>query len=350
MPSGKRQLIRAFRIVGSLALFAAALYNAGLMDAAGWQEVSRVFANASVPFLALSILFIPVMDVVSTVKWKALASARGLSVGFPRLLAFYIVGRFYNLILPSSIGGDLIRVFLLGRDTGRTADAAAVVFVERLTGVVVLLLLAAIALMFTGFGLSRTTLLAGIGFAAMAIAVLCWLLIAERPSRLLLRITQRGGVIDRVVSKIAKLSASILAFRHHNSALLIAIANSFLFYAFAIANVWVAVMVFDQQAGFVQVAIAVPLIMFIMNIPVSIGSLGIMEFGYTTVLMQFGVSGEAALAAALLMRFKLILAGGIGALVNSVMGASPPAPGDITRETQRESGAPNSATKAQSEA
>lgn len=324
----RRRLFRIARIVASVALVGVALWGAGMFEAQSRARAWETVRAASVPMLVVSLLFIPLMDAVSTVKWKALAGARGLTVGYWRLLAFYIVGRFYNMVLPSSIGGDVIRISLLGRETNRVADAAAVVFVERLTGVIVLLVLAAVALVFAGLGVSEATLALGIVVAGIAIALFSWLLIGARPLAVLERLLggSRGALASKALAKLAKLRNAIRAFRHHGGAIAVAFANSVLFYGFAIVNVWVTVLVFQDDVALVDMMIAVPLIMFIMNLPVSVGTLGILEFGYTVVLMQFGVHGEAAIATALLVRLKLVLAALIGAAVNATL--SLPAPGE----------------------
>ena len=48
--------------------------------------------------------------------------------------------------------------------------------------------------------------------------------------------------------------------------------------------------------------------LFVVNIPLFVGNIGIMEFAYTLVLGAFGVSPQAALSAAHLMRLKMVLA------------------------------------------
>ena len=62
--------------------------------------------------------------------------------------------------------------------------------------------------------------------------------------------------------------------------------------------------------------LAVPAIMLIMNLPVSIGGLGLMEAGYALLFPLFGYSPALALSTALLMRFKTLVNGGIGGILH----------------------------------
>jgi hypothetical protein len=60
---------------------------------------------------------------------------------------------------------------------------------------------------------------------------------------------------------------------------------------------------------------AVPVILFIMNLPFSIGGIGLMEFAYSFTLGVFGVQPAVAISTALLMRAKSLLDAGIGGLL-----------------------------------
>ncbi|MFC1665950.1 lysylphosphatidylglycerol synthase domain-containing protein, partial [Pseudomonadota bacterium] len=72
---------------------------------------------------------------------------------------------------------------------------------------------------------------------------------------------------------------------------------------------------FDRNVSLVDMIIAVPAIMLIMNLPVSIGGLGLMEASYTVAFELLGYSAELGLVTALLMRGKAI----IDALVGGVL-------------------------------
>ena len=302
------------RWVAGVALTVFAFYSAGLLNEGGWTALQLAVSKANLSFLAASLLFIPLMDILNTVKWKSLVSARRIPIGFWRLFSFYVVGRFYNLILPSSIGGDVVRVYLLGRFSGRTADAAAIVFVERFTGVIVLIGLTGLAVLFASVGFSTSTLVATLIFAAFSLTVLLWLIASEKPLHFAENYLDNNRFFTAIAGKLRKFRVAVKQFRHETLALNMAIFNSILFYAAAVLNVWVATLVFDQSVPFLSMVIAVPIIMFIMNIPISIGNIGVMEFGYTLTLMQFGMSGEDAIATALLMRSKLLLAGCVGGI------------------------------------
>ena len=83
----------------------------------------------------------------------------------------------------------------------------------------------------------------------------------------------------------------------------------------AVVNVYVTALAFDREVQFLQLLLAVPLIMFIMNLPVSIGGLGLMEFAFVFIFELFGYGGGLALSTAVMMRLKSFADAGLGGLL-----------------------------------
>jgi len=81
--------------------------------------------------------------VLSAIRWTWLARGLGLTVRTLRKVRLYFLGMFLSLFLPSTIGGDVARGYLLarGRDGAGWAAAASVIL-ERANGVVALTALA----------------------------------------------------------------------------------------------------------------------------------------------------------------------------------------------------------------
>jgi len=75
--------------------------------------------------------------------------------------------------------------------------------------------------------------------------------------------------------------------------------------------VYVTALAFSAEVRFSELLVAVPLIMFIMNLPISIGGIGLMEFAFIFIFDISGYSSALALSTALLMRFKSFLTLGL---------------------------------------
>src|SRR5262249_49915989 len=60
-------------------------------------------------------------------------------------LRYYFIGMFWNLVLPTSVGGDVVRGWCLAGKTGRRGAAYLSVFADRLNGLCMLVALACLA-------------------------------------------------------------------------------------------------------------------------------------------------------------------------------------------------------------
>ena len=324
------------RIAVTTALLVYVLHKAGLLTVQGWQKLFDTFSHANLSLILLSLLFVPLVDFVSSVKWYCLARACDLDVSLWRLCAYYVVGRFFNMVLPSSIGGDVIRVNELGRYTGRYADSAAVVFVERFTGLAMLVLLAAIAVVVNLQMFNLPWLTAALTVGVLGVGLICWMIIDARPFNLINRLFgQRLPIVSAFLTKLGKFRKAVLVYKDKPGALWLAIFNSLLFYFLAILNVWVSALAFDSSVSLVSMLVAVPIIMFIMNLPFSIGGLGLMEFAYSFTLGLFGINPAVAISTTILMRLKTLLAAGMGGLIYPLVSEGMASPQQLAKSVNR---------------
>lgn len=114
--------------------------------AQGWQSLARAWKLVPWPVLPLAVAWYWAGQVISALKWRLLLRARGIAVSLRECCRWYAVGMFWNLWMPTNIGGDAVRVFLAAPRCGGRFLSAASVLVERLTGFVALLAIGAVAL------------------------------------------------------------------------------------------------------------------------------------------------------------------------------------------------------------
>ncbi|NEP23226.1 lysylphosphatidylglycerol synthase transmembrane domain-containing protein [Moorena sp. SIO3I6] len=312
----KNSTLRFVRIAGTTALLVYVVHKAGLFSADGRRDLLDTFVHVKPPFLLASIGFGLLLNLSSAFKWYMLSRSRGLPVNLWRLFAYYMVGQFFNLVLPSSIGGDVVRMHQLGRYTGRYADAVASVFVERFTGLATLVLLAMVAVVVNLHLFNLPWLTIGLAMGSIGIALICWLIIDQRPFRLTQKLlARRVPLLQKLFVKIEKFRQAVLAYQSDPGAIWGALINSLIFYFLAVMNVWVSALAFGSKIDFVSMLVAVPVILFIMNLPISIGGIGLMEFAYSFTLGLVGATPALAFSTALLLRAKTLFHAGIGSLL-----------------------------------
>ncbi|HEX9638282.1 MAG TPA: lysylphosphatidylglycerol synthase transmembrane domain-containing protein [Acidobacteriota bacterium] len=265
-------------------------------------------------FLVLSILLAPVLIWASSEKWRILVRGLGDQVAGWRLFHFYMVGSFFNNFLPTNVGGDVVRVVQLGRATGRPLEAAVTVVVERVTGLIALVLTAAagLALYWGELGdrrlVSALVIVVGILGAALMILLV--------PALLRILGPLLPGALERRLAALGeRMRQSLAMFRRSPRVLAAALLWSLAFYLLAALNVYVTCLAFRQELGLLPCLAIAPLVLVVAMVPVSLGGVGMMEWAYVFTLGGFGVAAPAALSVALLMRLKSLGFGLIGGLL-----------------------------------
>lgn len=317
----KSQTGRIARVIGTVGLIVLVCYQAGFFTEQGLQRFAGLWRSVDWVLVAVSILIALAQNFISVFKWRVVVLAKRLRGSIYQLLKFLYIGRLYNLILPTSMGGDVIRVYRLGKINDNVERAAASVFVDRFTGMLFLLVLAAVSVLISFRGSGQLFVLSLV-FVFGVVVVLGWSAVDYRVAGILERCADRLGyrLFKKIAGKFRSFQTSIRELRGNYRFFAGISVYSFLFYCFAVMNVWTSALAFDWDVELVDMIIAVPIIMLVMNLPVSIGGLGLMEASYTVGFELLGYSAELGLTTALLMRAKTLIDAFIGGVFE--LGAS----------------------------
>ncbi|MBN1480450.1 TIGR00374 family protein [candidate division KSB1 bacterium] len=301
------------RIAVSLTLVSYVFYKAGL------NQIWGTLKQTDIRFLLISIVMTPILVFVSAWKWQVILKALAIRVSILRCFWLYIVGYFFNSVLPTNVGGDVVRAYALGKSTERPAEAFSSVFVERFTGLSVLLFMAILA-----FGLALRQLWSVWLTVALMICLVGYLsiLITILNPKILHWFSRRVRIsaAQKVFVKLGKFQKATLSLKNNTSAFTFAIVNSFLFYILAVVNVYASALAFRAPITFLDALIITPIVMVITMIPISIGGIGLAEGAYFFVFGRMGIPGAVGLSVALLLRAKALVAGVVGGFYYSTLG------------------------------
>lgn len=93
-------------------------------------------------YLAAAIVLFLGSTLVNGKRWQLLADAVDLRKPLVNLVQYCYVGLFFNLFLPSTVGGDFSRGYYLSKGTGKYKNAFYSVLADRTVGIAVLFLFA----------------------------------------------------------------------------------------------------------------------------------------------------------------------------------------------------------------
>jgi uncharacterized protein (TIRG00374 family) len=257
------------------------------------------------------------MMVLQAVRWRLLLRAMRSPVPFSNLVEGYYVCTFFNAFLPTSVGGDVVRVLYATDAAGSRSVSLATALIERFLGFLVL-----IPMSLAGYALLRAPLpngrlvLALEGVCVVALAAGAMVLdrnvmsrIVPRPLRALLE-RRLGGLLER----LRRVYAEIARLRKMPGALLGAFAMSVLARA-----VWIAGGVLLGRALGLPLApahyfIIIPLVELVRTIPVSLNGMGVREWAFALLYAPLGATETQSVAFSLAVYTLLLLnslAGGV---------------------------------------
>lgn len=298
-----------------------------------WQGETILRTFASVPWWTIlaAVVSYWFLQLICAWKWQLLLNAalrESTSATAPLSLIscaqFYLTGMFWNLWMPSSIGGDAARAYLAGKKCGRLSLAASAVFMDRLTGLVALLaigIVAALVERFNGISSADTALEQSAQFfwiTGILLIVLVAVLVIGRhfSSRLA---ASENALISRIASKFDSLHRSLDFYRQSatRGVLLIALVLSLLFQVGLTGlNIGLAFAV-HLPLPLLTYWWLVPALALASLLPVGIGGLGVREAAAVALVGTFVVAegGQIAniIAWSLLWQATLWLSGLPGA-------------------------------------
>jgi len=271
-------------------------------------------SKADLKWVLISLSLEPFLLFASVIKWHILLRSKKTQVTRLRLSGLYLVGRFFNNFLPSTVGGDVVRAYELGNYTKDHTEAFASVFVERFTGLVTLVGLALISFLSHQRLTNDSRIILVMAIAVAGLLTLVWLILDTRPLALVENKIS-FNLFQRIVPKLKKIQLSLQSYKDDKRTLLLAIFWSFIFMFLAIANVYTSARAFHSPISFLDIAIIVPIILVVAMMPLTFNGLGIQEWAYVILFEWIGLPASVGLSTIILIRGKNFLVAAIGGIV-----------------------------------
>jgi len=264
----------------------------------------------------IPVLLLPHLGILlSSMKWHALLRARGAHASQGMLFRLYMIGTFFSSFLPSMVGGDVVRVYQLSRAGCDSSVVVASTFLERFVGLVALITLLPLAAMQPKVSQALPGLWQFIALAAVGVAILSVVLFTGRAASAGEVDESARGLVARLQRILRRSRQQVQSYRGHTGSLAYGYVLSLVFYLSAGVTVWCATRAVGGTPDLLVIVSVTPLVLMLGLIPISINGLGILEAGYTWLLMSLGMTLSEALAVALVLRFRSLLTAGLGGML-----------------------------------
>ncbi len=263
--------------------------------------------------LALAILVLALVPLAW--RWQRLLAAQGIHERLPWLLRAYFVSYTAGQILPTSLGGDAMRIFETSRrHRGEGGAAAGSIMLERGLGGVATLLLGAV-----GFVLAigrydvgaYIWLELGIALATVALALVVFSRAARRPLRRLEPLLARL----RLARPLGALYRGLHAYRRHARLVWAMLALTLAVQAFRVLTIWLAGKAVGVELSPLPYFVMGPMFFLVMLAPFTVNGLALREAFFVSFLGQLGVDADRAFATGFLYFLLTVALSLPGALI-----------------------------------
>jgi glycosyltransferase 2 family protein len=286
-----------------------------------WSAAADRLAEGSWAWFGAAVAVLFASQAIAALRWRLLLDGAELERPVFAVLRAYLVGVFANNFLPTSVGGDFTRAWLVARGGPPLVRALLSVVVDRFMALWCLVAVAWLALAadpssVPGDLATALLLVSGAGLAASALLI--WF--SLRGGRSLAR-----RLPERVLGWARETRATLRLYRAQPRMLALVALLGLLFQALAVLAVWMVARAIDLHPSFALLAVVAPLVLLITLVPISIAGFGVREGGMVLLLGAAGYSATEATLLSLVGVAALVLSSLPGAVAMIVGRIRPPA-------------------------
>jgi uncharacterized membrane protein YbhN (UPF0104 family) len=299
----RQLLLTAAKILISAGLLYFALRKADFAELAARLDLS------SVVWIALAIAIALFQVVAAALRWREISADCGAPLAVGQAMHYSMIGSFFNQTLPSSIGGDAVRLWLVGRGPAGWRAATYSIFIDRAIGLIALavLIVASLPWSYRLIGdpkgqlalliVDLAALAAGTGFLLLGRLHWPWLKQVWATSHLHACSVITNHVIfhRRRGWKIAFLSLLI--------------------HVLAVAIAWCVAKAIAAPVLFNETFLLIPPVMLITMLPISIAGWGVREATMALAFSYAALPAHAGINISLLFGGVSFIVGGLGGLI-----------------------------------
>lgn len=287
-------------------------------------------------WIAAGILAYLVVEIAAALRWHVLLKVQSIHLSVPRLSGLFMIGLFFNQFLPGGTGGDIVKSYLLVKETpGKITGALLAVLFDRIIGLVAIVTITGVLIGLRYDFLSQTAETRG----------LLWILLAVLGSALLSLLSTfviSGFNLLHYLpaqfpgrERLIEVSAAYHLYARHWGATGIAFGCSLVAHLATFTTFLCVAYAFRAGVSVVDFFAVMPIERTISSLPISFAGVGVREH-----VLQVMLSGLAGVPPAV-----AVLIGSMSFLIMLVCSA----PGGLVYLLYKPSGAPRAVTLSEME-
>ena len=280
-----------------------------------FEEIKAQVLQTHWSALLVPFAVILLSNVLGAVQWGWLVRHAGLNVRRGRLASLYFIGLFFNHFGVGNLGGDVYKVYSLGRSEGAMARVAGATLVDRIVS--------AVALCSVGFAAAIVSLVRADVATRVPLATLALAVPVLAAAAVLLHTNWSAAVekrllrlSPRVAGRLANVLRSVRDYQERRGVLRGVLALSLVIQSSRVVAHYLVGLAMGWSMSFADLGkffLVIPILGLIIALPISIGGWGVREWAGVALFAPLGRQGEESVTLLALnasLTFVVSLVGG----------------------------------------
>ena len=307
----KKKLLNLLRIFISITFLSLPVYR----SRGNFGAILDSLKSLNIPFLIIALIIYSAGISCIVFRWGILLQAHGYHVFEPFLWQLSFIGWFFNMLLPSSIGGDFYRVYDLHKNKKipMNENISAVVM-DRIIGTISGIILLAITFFFGMFEyIGRNSVI--IIFSALGgVIILFTVLFFPRFFRIDVFL-RKFRIFSKMRPRLKEFHDMLISYRHKIKYLVAALFFSLMLQTFFITSYYFVNLSLGLQMKYLMLVFTQPFTALASGFPIAIGGMGIRENALVFAIESFGVGRADATLFSLIVLSIILLNALVGGLI-----------------------------------
>lgn len=290
-----------------------------LLKDAEFSVIFETIRHANPWLLGLAFCMFFLGYFITAFRWQTLLRSQGHDAPLMPLVRSFMVALFFNNFLPSTIGGDVIRMYDSWKIMRKKSEAFAVIFIDRFFGITALLCYALIALLLMQRVADMVPVLRPVLIAAFLFAAVVIFVVFSKAGYLAPKAEAwQEGHPNPVLRLVGKLLRAFAVYSGKTTTLVKVFVLSLLLQLNVILHFTVIALALGIDVPLIAMFVIIPVATVVMMLPVSINGIGLREAVFVLFFGIFGVTNDQSIAFAWVAYSFVLVQGLLGGLVFAV--------------------------------
>ncbi|WDP90772.1 MAG: flippase-like domain-containing protein [Desulfobacter sp.] len=276
-----------------------------------WEALRNIVGNLKIHWLIIAFLMHFTGLFFSAWRWKCLLKGQQIDAELPLLYESYLISSFFNLFMPTRIGGDTVRILHLNQAIKSIPQSASSVVLERLIGISVLCIFAMISSSI-GLIMGNSVKVIWIGlFSGFLGVCVCFLLVYTDIVNGIISFFPFKKTMVKVRNNWKDFSQSIKRISSDYSSVFMGVIISVFLQLNVIIHFWLIGMALELNIKFLDYFFLIPIQLFILMLP-SINGIGLREASCIALFDFYAIDPTTAAMFGFIDLFMMIIIGVLG--------------------------------------